>query len=474
MKIHYRNFFIRLAYICIDFVSIIVALTLTCKIRHTTLPFDVTVYNIFFGETNPFRFIFIFWVVTTILFLNTRSLYYTRREVLESFELGMLFKAVLLASVVVIVALYGFKVHGFPRTILFIGSILILFLLSVWRILKRWFVEYLVRHGYNNFNALIIGAGKVGTALYNEIKKRPGLGINVVGFLDDFKDMTESKDMPRILGKSSDFVKIARREFINKVFITTYNTHTDFLKLLEIAKRLGIAVRVVPHGFELISGDFFKYNIGVIPILEYSQAQEFQKQAGKRVFDFIVALILLIISSPLFIVIAVVIKATSPGPVFYLSRRYGRGGRKFYMYKFRSMVKDADKVIEQYLDKNEADGPIFKIKNDPRVTKIGRVLRKYSLDELPQLFNVIKGDMSLVGPRPLPIDQIHKEDLRQLKRLEVRPGITGLWQIRGRSDISFSRLVRWDIWYINNWSFWLDINILFQTIPAVIKGRGAY
>ncbi len=474
MKVYYRNFFIRLTYICIDFVSIIAALTLTCKIRHTTLPFDITVYNVFWGESNPFRFIFIFWLVTTILFLNTRSLYYTRREVMESFELGMLFKAVALSSVVVIVALYGFKVHGFPRTILFIGSVLILFLLSVWRVLKRWFVEYLVRHGYNNFNVLIIGAGKVGTALYNEIKKRPGLGINVVGFLDDFKDITELKDMPPILGKSSDFVRLARREFINKVFITTYNTHIDFLKLLEIAKRLGIAVRVVPHGFELISGDFFKYNIGVIPILEYSQAQEFQKQAGKRVFDFIVALILLIILSPLFIVIAVVIKTTSAGPVFYLSRRYGRGGRKFYMYKFRSMVKDADKVLEQYLDQNEADGPIFKIKNDPRVTKIGRVLRKYSLDELPQLFNVIKGDMSLVGPRPLPIEQIHKEDLRQLKRLEVRPGITGLWQIRGRSDISFSRLVRWDIWYINNWSFWLDINILFQTIPAVIKGRGAY
>jgi len=120
------------------------------------------------------------------------------------------------------------------------------------------------------------------------------------------------------------------------------------------------------------------------------------------------------------------------------------------------------------------DGPIFKIKNDPRVTKLGVILRKYSLDELPQIFNVLMGQMSLVGPRPLPIDQIEKEDLRQLKRLEVRPGITGLWQIRGRSNIPFSRLVKWDIWYINNWSFWLDLNILVQTIPVIIKGTGAY
>jgi len=124
--------------------------------------------------------------------------------------------------------------------------------------------------------------------------------------------------------------------------------------------------------------------------------------------------------------------------------------------------------------KNEVDGPIFKIKKDPRITRIGKILRKYSIDEFPQLFNVVKGDMSLVGPRPLPIAQIQKEDLRQLQRLEVRPGITGLWQIRGRSDISFVRLVKWDVWYINNWSFWLDLNILFKTFPVVINGKGAY
>ena len=144
------------------------------------------------------------------------------------------------------------------------------------------------------------------------------------------------------------------------------------------------------------------------------------------------------------------------------------------MYKFRSMVKDAEKTIDQVRHKNEVDGPIFKIKKDPRITKTGAFLRKYSLDELPQIINVVRGDMSLVGPRPLPIDQIEKEDLRQLKRLEVRPGITGLWQVRGRSDISFSRLVKWDIWYINNWSFWLDLNILLQTIPVVLRGKGAY
>jgi lipopolysaccharide/colanic/teichoic acid biosynthesis glycosyltransferase len=144
------------------------------------------------------------------------------------------------------------------------------------------------------------------------------------------------------------------------------------------------------------------------------------------------------------------------------------------MYKFRSMVTNAHDMLHELKDKNEVSGPIFKIRRDPRITKAGAFLRKFSLDELPQIFNVFKGDMSLVGPRPLPIEQIEKEDLRQLKRLNIRPGITGLWQIKGRSDVSFERFLRWDIWYINNWSLGLDMYILMQTLPVVLKCKGAY
>jgi len=295
-----------------------------------------------------------------------------------------------------------------------------------------------------------------------------------VGYLDDFKKEALGKNGPQILGEISSFKQVVRREFVNKVFITTHHSGEVFLRILEEAKKLKIAVRVVPHGFELMPGEFAKYNIGFIPILEYSNMGAYREQAGKRVLDIFAILAASILLLPIFCVLAVIIKLDSSGPVFYLSRRYGRGGRIFNMYKFRSMVRDADKSLETMKDKNEVDGPIFKIKKDPRVTEIGKFLRKYSFDELPQLLNVLKGDMSLVGPRPLPISQVEREDIRQLKRLEVRPGITGLWQIRGRSDISFKRLVKWDIWYINNWSFWLDLNILFQTIPVVIKGKGAY
>jgi exopolysaccharide biosynthesis polyprenyl glycosylphosphotransferase len=346
--------------------------------------------------------------------------------------------------------------------------------ISSWRVFQVIFVQFLVAQGYNNFNILIIGAGKVGKSLAEEIQKRPWLGFKVVGYLDDFQDVRDQKEGPPILGKLDDFQTVARHEFIHQIFISGHVDENRFLTLLEQAKELGLAIRVIPHGFELMSGEFSKINIGIIPVLEYSDVKARRKQAGKRVFDLVVTTAATLALLPLFAFIAILIKLESRGPVFHVSRRYGRGGRIFHMYKFRSMEKDAHKKLLELKNQNEVDGPIFKIRNDPRITRIGKFLRKYSLDELPQLFNVVIGDMSLVGPRPLPIDQIEKEDLRQLQRLEVRPGITGLWQIRGRSDLSFQRLVKWDVWYINNWSLWLDLRILFQTVPVVLYGRGAY
>ena len=469
-----RYLIVKALYILIDVVFITFSLFIACWTRYETLSFAVTPQNLFFNPSNPFRFIFLFWIVVILFVNNAHELYETKREIIETVEVWKVVKSVFLSSLIMIVAMFVIKLQHFPRSILFLGTSLAFLFLSFWRILKRFFVNYLVMQGYNNFNVLIIGAGKIGTALAQEIQKKPTLGLNVVGYLDDFKGNALDSGKRKVLGKISDFTTIARREFINKIFITCHHDGEVFLKLLEQARDMGIAVRVVPHGFELMSGEFFKYNIGFIPILEYCDAERCHKQIGKRFFDFVAAVCLGVLVLPVFLVIAIFIKFDSPGPVFYTSKRYGRGGQIFKMLKFRSMHKDADYMVDQVRDKNEVDGPIFKMKQDPRMTKIGRVLRKYSLDELPQIFNVILGNMSLVGPRPLPIEQIQKEDLRQLRRLEVRPGITGLWQIRGRSDISFVRLVKWDVWYINNWSFWLDLNILFKTFPVVINGKGAY
>jgi len=474
MKSNLRNKVIKTIYILIDCVCIYLAVFVSCWLKQNLMNFPLSFSGLLFDPHNPFRFIFLLKIVLTILFMSSNALYQTRREVLEGVEIWLVIKSVFFSSLVAVAAIYVLKLQDYPRTVFLNTTIFMIFLLSLWRVVKRWFVEYLVTRGYNNSNTLIVGAGKVGGALASEIMKRPGLGIKIVGFLDDMKTGGAGIQDLKVIGKISDFTDIARREFINKIFITIHHDSHVFLNILEQAKELGIAVRVIPQGFELLTGEIHRYNIGIIPILEYGDVEDLRKQAGKRLFDFVMALITLIILSPVFLIIALLIKLDSPGTVFYLSQRYGLGGRIFRMYKFRSMVAKADQIIQQLKHKNEVDGPIFKIKKDPRVTPLGQFLRKYSLDELPQIINVLRGEMSLVGPRPLPIDQVEKEDLRQLKRLEVRPGITGLWQVRGRSDISFSRLVKWDIWYINNWSFWLDLAIIFQTIPVVLKGKGAY
>lgn len=474
MSFKYKQLLIKSLYVFIDYVLICFSIYLACRLRPTTLPFDINIFSIFFSAKNPFQFIFVFWKITTILVLNSRALYQTRREALEGYEIGLLFRAMVFSGLIVIVTIFGLKIEGFPRTVFFIGSGFIFIFLAIWRALKKVFVTYIVSRGYNNFNVLIVGAGKVGRTLTREIQKKPGYGLKIIGYLDDFKENVEEELGSKVLGKISDFKRIARSEFVDKIFITTHHDSKAFFRILEDARDLGISVRVIPQGFELMSGDFFKYNIGVVPILEYSNAVPFRRQLGKRLFDCFVVIVPALLLLPVYLLIAILVKLDSRGPVFYFSKRYGRSGRKFKMIKFRTMRTDADDLLKDLQNKNEVDGPIFKIKNDPRITDIGKILRKYSLDELPQLFNVLLGDMSLVGPRPLPIEQIRKEDLKQLRRLEVRPGITGLWQIRGRSDVSFKRLIRWDLWYIKNWSIWLDLNILWKTVPVVIKGHGAY
>lgn len=469
-----RYFVIKLVYMAIDIICMALAVYLACKIRPSTLPFPITIHHVFFDVDSPTRSLLLMWVPINIFINNYNSLYETKREKLESIEIFQVIRAVAVSALLSIVLIYVVKIERFPRGILFMSTAFIAVFFSVWRILKRSFVESLVAQGFNNFNALIIGAGKVGLMLGQELRKRKTLGIKVCGYLDDFKLQSSAHSHTRILGKLSDFSVVAKKEFIHQVYITIHNDSLIFSKILEEARDLGIAVRVVPQGYELMQSEFNKYNIGIIPVLEYCDVRNIHRHQGKRLFDLVVGMILFLLTLPLLIILSIMVKLDSPGPVFYLSRRYGRRGELFYMYKFRSMVENADDLLKELRKHNEVGGPIFKMKKDPRVTRMGALLRKYSLDELPQIINVIRGDMSLVGPRPLPIEQVEREDFRQLKRLDVRPGITGLWQIRGRSDVSFQRLVRWDIWYINNWSFWLDLHILWQTIPVVLKGRGAY
>jgi exopolysaccharide biosynthesis polyprenyl glycosylphosphotransferase len=247
------------------------------------------------------------------------------------------------------------------------------------------------------------------------------------------------------------------------------------LEIVELAHRRGVKVRVAPRTTDLLV-ERGEYVPGQgVPLFELRPpifaGTDF---ATKRLFDVCVALLLAIVFSPLWLAIALLIKLTSPGPVLYADTRIGLGERPFRMFKFRTMVAGADELKEELELANEAGDVLFKIRNDPRVTMVGRLLRRFSLDEVPNLINVLRGEMSLVGPRPLPVRDYERLEHWHRRRYLVLPGLTGLWQVAGRSDLSFDDLVRLDFYYLENWSIWLDLSILFKTPLAVASRRGAY
>jgi exopolysaccharide biosynthesis polyprenyl glycosylphosphotransferase len=276
----------------------------------------------------------------------------------------------------------------------------------------------------------------------------------------------------------SELESVISQEPVDEVFITL--PRDRYGPLVETIVRLcedqGIIVRVRTELFQLRIARWQLDELDGMPIMTIQSGPPIGWQlAAKRLIDFFGSAVLLLALAPVFVTVAMLIKLDSPGPVFFRQERVGLNKRRFRLFKFRTMVVEAEKQQLLLECLNEADGPVFKIKDDPRITRIGKFLRRFSIDELPQLFNVFKGDMSLVGPRPLPVRDIERIDASWHKRrLSVKPGVTCLWQVNGRSDVSFEHWVRMDLEYIDNWSLALDMKILMKTIPAVLRGAGAY
>jgi exopolysaccharide biosynthesis polyprenyl glycosylphosphotransferase len=269
---------------------------------------------------------------------------------------------------------------------------------------------------------------------------------------------------------------LLREQDVHELIVTDGGfDERELLELVEEAHRFGVKVKIAPRTTELLL-QRAEYIPGEgAPLFELRPpALAGWEWAVKRSFDLVVSSFIVVVGSPIWAAIAVAIKLSSPGPVFYRDRRIGLREREFGMMKFRTMYADAAQRQDSLEAANEASGPLFKIKDDPRVTRVGRMLRRYSLDELPQVLNVLWGEMSLVGPRPLPIRDYEQLQQWHRKRYLVLPGMTGLWQVSGRIDLSFDDLVRLDFYYIENWSIWLDISILAKTLPAVLARRGAY
>jgi len=325
-----------------------------------------------------------------------------------------------------------------------------------------------IERGLRTRHILIVGDGEIGRAFHRYLLQHRYLGKRVCGFIDDHQ-----RGSSFWLGTSHDLPRILKEYFVDEIYFTPKAERQLIIDVAMQARQNRISVNVVPDLYGGLALGAGLNRIGNVPVLELNH--ESIPAAGfffKRLLDIVLAGCLLLLSVPILLAATVAIRLDSPGPVIYAARRVGRKGRRFKCYKLRTMVADADKQKSELRRLNERGGATFKIARDPRITRVGRILRKFSIDEFPQLVNVLKGDMSMVGPRPHPEDDFVQYRLEDLRRLGVLPGITCLWQVCARRSPSFETNVMLDMEYINNWSILLDLRILLKTMREVLRGSG--
>ena len=347
------------------------------------------------------------------------------------------------------------------------------------RLVIRWFLMEVRRSGYNFRHLLILGFNDQAVQMARRIDANQVLGYKIHGFISEHDEPASRPPFQTnhpVIGSLKDLQAILEKGPVDEIILCV-----PFMQYLpaigdavKLAQELGIVVRLFPDDassqllarlhVERFEGDY---------VITLFREQMLMQLLGKRIMDVTLSVMGLVLLSPLLIVVALAIRLTSPGPVLFAQERVGMNKRLFKLYKFRSMYVDAEKRRRELEHLNEMDGPVFKIKNDPRITPIGRFIRKTSIDELPQLVNVLRGQMSLVGPRPPLLSEVDRYDWLYRRRLSIKPGITCLWQISGRNEITFKQWMEMDKQYIDNWTLWLDIKILAKTIPAVLFSKGA-
>ena len=364
-----------------------------------------------------------------------------------------------------------------------------LFLVSFWcastsvtvasRLFLRPLLSWIRVHGRNLRRILIVGTNQRAVRFARSIESKPELGYELVGFVDEEwpgREEFRRSGYP-IVADCNHFPQLLREQVVDEV-ILALPMKSCYLQALNIAthsREQGVIVNFLTNIFELGASPSTASDLDLdVATTVGSHPSEGWPSVVKSMLDFVVSAAVLILLAPLFLITAILIRWDTPGPVFFIQERVGLNKRRFRMYKFRTMIAGAERMQTQLELRNEADGPVFKIRHDPRITPVGRFLRNFSIDELPQLINVLRGDMSLVGPRPLPVRDYRGFDKDcQRRRFSVRPGLTCLWQINGRSGVSFDHWMELDMQYIDHWSLWLDLKILVKTIPAVLRGTGA-
>jgi exopolysaccharide biosynthesis polyprenyl glycosylphosphotransferase len=421
---------------------------------------------------NPSRseylgFLLLYGVVILLLFQG-QDLFRPARPRSAFDEALAVFQGVFLATLLLTVFIYLSNTKTISRLVVGGSATLNVLTLSAWRLWRRRIIAQQLREGIGARSVLIIGVGEAGQALASYLDANKHLGYIVKGFLDE-----NHLAGPRLLGRLEDLPRVAQAHFVDEVFITPPSARDVVRSVVMEARRHRLDVKVVPDLYDGLAWGARLDDLGGFPVMSLHREPIPEPGiAAKRLLDVGTAAVGLLLLFPFLLLIACALKLDSAGPVLYCAPRAGKRGRRFLCYKFRTMVMNADALKDSLRHRNERRGPTFKISDDPRLTRLGKILRRFSLDELPQLWNVLTGDMSLVGPRPHPADDFEQYSLEHLRRLDVTPGITGLWQVTARRDPSFERNMALDLMYIENWSLWLDFQILLKTIPAVVAGDG--
>lgn len=416
-------------------------------------------------------------IPTWLLIFFIRGLYKRNNLLGGVNEYHLLFEANTLAMIIIIAV-------GFfePRFIFARGWILIawfsaFFFTALGRFFLRRVAYFLRTYGYFLSKAVIVGYNQESAEMAEQLSDIRYSGLNLLGFITQSDHKYEAEKKLKVLGDLNQLGDLIERYQVEEVILTSSALSRE--DLLDVFEKFGtsekVKLRISSGLYEIITTGLSVREFAWVPLVEVNKVRlTGSEQALKTALDYGVSIPLVVLISPLLLAIAIAIKLDSPGPVIHRRRVLGVNGKEFDAFKFRTMVVNGDAVLDRFPDKKEELAKYHKIKDDPRITRIGRILRKTSLDELPQIFNVLRNEMSLVGPRMITAPELKEYQKWGINLLTVKPGITGKWQVSGRSDVSYQERVRYDMYYIRNWNIWMDIQLIIQTIPAVLSRRGAY
>ena len=435
-----------------------------------------SIHKLYTPESHQYLLLEVGVVVGLIAIFTIRGLYHVRLTGTWFRQVWIIISSSTVGLAFLITYFFLFQPPSSSRLIVPFVWITTIIVLCAGRLVVSVAMGLLYRLGLGETRLLVVGSGRLGKMTMQHIAAKPNLGYSIIGFLHDMSEEPGDFGRFKMLGTLDDIGLVIRSMQVDEVIIALPSyLHEYAIRSVKMCERLGASFKLIPDLYEMNLSRIDMEAMEGIPLIGIKQVSlNTVQRAVTRVFDILVASFVLLIGLPLWICIACAIQINSRGPIIYGQRRVGLNGKEFDFYKFRSMYQDADKVLSALIAKNEAQGPLFKMKDDPRRTPVGRFLRRTSLDEFPQLINVLKGEMSLVGPRPPLPREVAQYEEWQKGRLAIKPGLTGLWQVRGRSDLTFDEGVLMDLYYIENWSLRLYFQILLRTIPAVLLRRGAY